>query len=95
MQTIDEEINQLISFLSNPAGFGVNMDKLNIRPIYGTIQHWQVDWEYEEDGMVCDFYKIFFTLQEAATFFVEKRRYMCLGLDFNQMAIDGIKGEEL
>jgi len=83
MMTIDEEIAHLTSFLSHPAGFGISMDTLHIRPIYGTIDHWQVDWQSQEDGMICDYYKIFPTLEEASTFFVEKRRYMCLGLDFN------------
>lgn len=94
MMSIDEEIKALVAFLSNPAGFDVAMSDLHIRPIYGTIDHWEVDWEYEEAGTVLDFHRIFPTLEEAATFFVEKRRYLCLGLDFNQMAIDGIKEEE-
>lgn len=67
--SIDEEIAQVISFLRNPAGFNVSMDTLHIRPIYQTIDHWQVDWQYEEEGMLCDYYKIFKTLEEAVTFF--------------------------
>ena len=90
MMTIEEEIQHLIQFLSHPAGFDVDMGgQLQIRPIYETIEHWEVDWEeYLEDGTAARFQKIFFTLEEAATCFVEKRRYMCLGLDFNKIAMD-------
>jgi len=89
MKTIEEEIVHVIAFLTYPAGFDVSMDTLHIRPIYSTIDHWQVDWETKEEGMVCQYHRIFPTLEEAATFFVEKRHYMCLGLDFNKMAIEG------
>lgn len=92
--TIEEEIKHLIDFLLHPAGFSVDMNgQLGILPIYGTIEHWEVYWEDVDDGMNCQFQKIFFTLEEAATAFVERRRYMCLGLDFNKMAIEGIKDE--
>jgi len=93
MMTIENEISSFTAFLSNPAGFGVSMDTLHIRPIYGTIAHWQVDWQFEEEGMICDYYKIFHTLEEATTFFVEKRRYMCLGLDFNKIYEEESKDE--
>lgn len=84
MMTIEDEIKNLIAFLSHPAGFNVDIaGQLCIRPIYETIEHWEVDWEDQAEGSALEFHKIFFTLEEAATFFVEKRHYMCLGLDFN------------
>jgi hypothetical protein len=94
MMTIEEEIIHLVNFLSHSAGFSVDMNgQLGILPIYGTIEHWEIYWEGAEEGMNCQYQKIFFTLEEAATAFVEKRRYMCLGLDFNKMAEEGIKDE--
>lgn len=94
MMTIEEEIQHLITFLNHPAGFDVDMaGMLCIRPIYETIEHWEVDWEQEEDGVVIQYHKIFFTLEEAATCFVEKRRYLCLGLDFNKMYLEPEKEE--
>lgn len=89
MMTIEEEIQHLITFLSHPAGFDVDMGgQLQIRPIYETIEHWEVDWEEDLDGLAVRNQRIFFTLEEAAIFFVEKRHYMCLGLDFNAIAAD-------
>lgn len=86
MMTIEEEIEHIISFLSNPAGYTISMNgDLTLFPIYGAIEHWEVSWNDEEDNMACDCHKIFLTLKEAAQFFVEKRRYMCLGVDFIKM----------
>lgn len=92
MQTIEQEITHFILFLSHPAGFSVDMNnQLIIRPIYQTIHHWEVDWqidELDESGQMITlrFQKIFGDLKEAVTFFVEKRHYLCLGLDFNEEA---------
>ena len=90
MMTIEEETRHLITFLSHEAGFDVDMGgQLQIRPIYETIEHWEVDWEEDlSDGTPVRTQKIFFTLEEAAIFFVEKRHYLCLGLDFNKIAAD-------
>ncbi len=93
MMTIEEEVAHVVSFLNHPAGFDVSMADLHIRPIYGTVDHWQVDWIVEEDGMVCNYHRIFPLLQEAATFFVEKRHYMCQGLDFNKIYLEGSKDD--
>ena len=95
MKTIEEEIAHVVAFLSHPAGFDVSMADLHIRPIYSTIDHWQVDWQTEEDGMICNYHKIFPTLEEAAECFVEKRRYMCIGLDFNQIYAEESKEENV
>lgn len=83
--SIEEEIEMLVTFLSHPAGFDVGMHgTLMIRPIdeYSPPVHWEVDWEEEDDNLVMEFAKEFSTLREAATFYVERRRYMCAGLDF-------------
>lgn len=94
MMTIEEEVEHLVTFLSHPGGFDVDMaGQLCIRPIYETTSHWEVDWETDEDDefgkrVVLQFHKVFDSLQDAATFFVEKRHYMCLGLDFNKIAMD-------
>ncbi len=85
MITIEEEIEHLVAFLSHPAGFDVSIYAvLEIRPIdeCSPPEHWEVDWTGTEDGMECEYHKQFTNLQEAAQFFVEKRRYMCLGADF-------------
>lgn len=86
MMTIEQEIEHLIQFLKHPARFSVDLaGMLRISPIYGTTQHWEVYWEQIDDGIVYDYSKQFFDLEEAAQFFTEKRRYMCLGPDFNQI----------
>lgn len=88
MMTIEEEIDHLVKFLQHPAGFDVDMaGQLCIRPVYETTQHWEVDWEEIEGTINLKFYKLFGDLKEAATFFVEKRHYLCLGLDFNEIAM--------
>lgn len=83
MITIDEEVKHVIAFLSTHIGYSISMGgDVNIIPVYGTIQHWEVTWKEQEDQIVYDYHKSFFTLDEAAQFFVEKRRYLCLGTDF-------------
>lgn len=84
--TIEKEIEHMIDFLSHGAGFSVSLNgDLTIAPIYGAIEHWEVAWQEQEDDMIFDYQKLFPTLEGAAQFFVEKRRYMCLGADFVQM----------
>jgi hypothetical protein len=88
MMTIEEEIARLIFFLSHPAGFNVDWGGLlTIRPIDESSppDHWEVDWTGTEDGMSCEYHKQFVSLSEAARFFVEKRRYLCYGLDFEKI----------
>ena len=93
MMTIEEEIQHVINFLSHPAGFDVDLGgMLCIRPIdeYSPPEHWEVDWIENAEVEVSpafpyEFHKEFSTLEEAATFFVEKRHYMCSGLDFEKI----------
>lgn len=92
LMSIEDEIKHLIQFLSHPAGFDVDMGGLlGIRPIYEMREFWEVSWSEPEDTISCEYHKEFVTLAEAATFFVEKRHYLCLGLDFNEMAADYYK----
>jgi len=90
MITIDEEVKRLVDFLSHPAGFDVDLGgMLCIRPIdeNSPPNCWEVDWtedHYAKVSVACpyEYHKEFPSLQEAAQFFVEKRRYLCYGLDF-------------
>lgn len=93
MMTIDEEIKHLKSFLSHPAGFIVDVaGELCIFPIYEMREYWEVSWKVTEDEISIEMNRQFVTLEEAVTFFVEKRRYMCLGSDFNALAEDDSDG---
>lgn len=92
MMTIDDEIALIIPVLNHPGGFDVDMGGvLCIRPIYeqSPPEYWEVDWEQEDDGMICKYHKTFDNVFDAATFFVEKRRYLCLGLDFDKILMTG------
>ena len=87
--TIEEEIRHLIDFLSHPGGFDVGMGGvLFIRPVDegSPPTNWAVNWEEYIEDVRFDYEKCFSSLEEAATFFVEKRHYMCNGLDFDKMA---------
>ena len=87
MMTIEEEIKHLITFLDHPAGYIVDVaGELCIFPIYEMREFWEVTWKIVEDGVSIDLNRQFVTLEEAANFFVEKRRYLCLGSDFNKLA---------
>lgn len=96
MMTIDDEVRHLVAFLSHPAGFDVDISgTLCIRPIdeNSPPEHWEVDWienPYAQvsEAFAYEFHKEFASLQDAAQFFVEKRRYMCNGLDFEAILLD-------
>lgn len=95
MMTIEEEVKHLVEFLSHPAGFNVGMGGiLQIRPVDegSPPTNWAVDWEEEDENLVYEYEKCFTSLQEAAQFFVEKRRYMCEGLDFRAIFIADMLG---
>jgi len=98
MITIEEEINNIINFLSYNVGYTISINgDLTLNPVYGTIDHWEVAWSQQEDHIVYDYQKVFASLDEAVQFFVEKRRYMCLGVDFVELynspeeKYDGVK----
>lgn len=86
MLTIEEEVKRLIFLLESDAGYTISLNgDLTLSPVYGTRDRWEVYWEEQEGDTVFDYRKLFLTLEEAANYFVEKRRYLCLGVDFNQM----------
>jgi hypothetical protein len=87
MMTIEEEIQHIITFLSHPASFNIDMGgTLSLRPIDegSPATNWEVEWEESDEGITLEFHKDFNSLEEAARFFVEKRRYMCNGMDFEK-----------
>lgn len=97
MMTIEEEVKHLVDFLSHPAGFDVDVvGMLSIRPIDESSPPdlWEVNWTenvYADvpAALPYEYAKEFSSLQEAAQFFVEKRRYLLYGLDFEQVLIGG------
>jgi hypothetical protein len=99
MMTIEEEVQHLVNFLSHPAGFDVDLGgMLCIRPIDESSppELWEVDWIENIETEVSpafpyEFAKEFSSLQEAAQFFVEKRRYMCHGLDFDAISLGAVE----
>lgn len=94
MMTIEEEVEHLFTFLSHPAGFDVDMGGiLCIRPVDegSPPTHWEVDWEDDMDGVRAECFKEFDNLRDACQFFVEKRHYMCNGLDFDAIAWEEVK----
>lgn len=89
MMTIEDEIKHMITFLSHEAGFDVDIGGiLCIRPVDEGCPptNWAVDWEEHIEGVRYDYEKCFPSLAEAVKFFVEKRHYMCNGLDFQEIA---------
>ena len=85
MQPIEDEIQHIIDFLSHPASFDIGMGgTLTLRPIDegSPATNWEVEWEEYDGDIRMDFHKDFNSLEEAVRFFVEKRRYMCNGMDF-------------
>lgn len=89
MMTIEEEIEHVFTFLQHPGGFDVDMAGcLCIRPVDECCppEHWEVDWTISENGTSLEFHKGFNNLRDAVIFFVEKRHYMCNGLDFELLA---------
>lgn len=85
MMSIEEEIDHFMAFLSHPAGFDAGFGGiLQIRPIDegSPPTNWAVDWEDREGDTVLEYEREFPSLRAAVEFFVEKRRYLCYGLDF-------------
>lgn len=92
MMTIEEEAQQLVDFLSHPAGFNVDWGGiLTIRPISedSPPTDWAVNWSETIDDVSYECEKCFGSLEEAALCFVEKRRYLLYGLDFEQILMGG------
>jgi hypothetical protein len=85
MMTIDEEIQHLIHFLSRGADYTVSIGTISIASICADDECWVVNWREEDEGIILECQKDFVSLFDASQFFVEKRRYMCIGADFDQL----------
>lgn len=88
MMTIEEETQHLEDFLSHSCGFEVSIYAiLRIRPIDEGCppRDWEVSWSERIDDIEYDSFKEFNSLHDACECFVEKRRYLCLGADFEQI----------
>jgi hypothetical protein len=93
LMSIEDEIAHLITFLSHPAGFDVGVSgTLQIRPMDegSPPTNWAVDWEEEDENILFEYERCFSSLSEAAQFFVEKRRYMCNGMDFEKIYLTDV-----
>lgn len=88
MITIDEEIQNLIHFLSHQIDFTVTIGHLSIGSVCGEEDCWIVTWKEDDGGMVLECQKDFSCLFDAAQYFVEKRRYFCLGSDFRDLELE-------
>ena len=94
LMAINDEIKHLKDFLSHPCGYIVDVaGELCIFPIYEMREYWEVSWKMTEDGITCDMNRQFVNLDDAVRFFVEKRRYLCLGSDFNAIYTEPEKEE--
>jgi hypothetical protein len=85
MMTIDNEIQVLIHFLSHQVDYRITLEHLSIESVCGEDDCWIVSWKEMDSGMELLCQKDFSCLFDAAQFFVEKRRYLCLGADFREL----------
>lgn len=85
MNTIEQEVSNLVGFLCQKIGHVITIDHLVIVSVCGGDDCWMVAWQEDCDGQSIDCQKDFSCLQEAATFFVEKRRYLCIGADYQNL----------
>ncbi len=88
MITIDEEIQRILHFLSQGIDYTIVIGSLSIGSICANDECWVVSWREEDDGVILECQKDFSCLFDAAQCFVEKRRYMCIGADFQNPEVD-------
>lgn len=87
MLTIDEEIALTYNILISPVGYVLNIleGELQIRPIYNLSDiGWEMSWHEIIDGYAVDTFKNFTDPLMAATFFVEKRHELQIGMDMHE-----------
>jgi hypothetical protein len=84
MMSVDEEIEWLTEMLSHSAEFDICIHRVIY--IYRNSDHWEVLWQDNSEGMDCECQREFASLEEAVRCFVEKRRYLCVGNDFDQQS---------
>lgn len=93
MSNKEKEIILIHQVITHPAGYILNLfgNMLNIRSYsteFGT--EWEIAWEEVLDGsVIVDSFKQFRDAMEAATFFVEKRFSMQLGIDIDASLMEG------
>lgn len=88
MISIDEEIQRVILFLSQGIDYTLVIGSLSITPICSDEACWVVNWQEKFDDTILECQRDFISLFEAAQCFVEKRRYMCIGSDFDSLEND-------
>lgn len=88
MMTIDNEIQILVHFLSHQTDYTVTIEHLSIGSVCSSEECWTVSWQETEDNIVYEATKDFRCLFDACQFFVEKRRYFCIGSDFRELLED-------
>jgi len=88
MISIDEEIQRIIHFLSQGIDYTLTIGILSITPICSDEACWVVSWQEQIDDTILECQKDFISLFDAAQYFVEKRRYMCIGSDFDTLEND-------
>jgi len=85
MITIDEEIQHLLHFLSHQIDYTVAIGTLSISSVCANDECWVVSWQEQDGDLILECQKDFVCLFDAAQYFVEKRRYMCVGADFDRL----------
>jgi hypothetical protein len=89
----EQEIELVYQVITHPAGYILDLfgNMLYIRSYFvETGTEWEVTWEdIQEGSVVVDSFKQFLDAREAATFFVEKRYEMQLGIDIESSLMKG------
>jgi hypothetical protein len=89
----EQEIELVYQVITHPAGYILDLfgNMLYIRSYFvATGMEYEVVWEEIMDGAtVVDSFKQFLDAREAATFFVEKRYDMQLGIDIEHSLMKG------
>ena len=93
MTSKEQEIELVYQVITHPAGYILDLfgNMLYIRSYFTEVgTEYEVVWEEILDGgTVVDSFKQFLDAKEAATFFVEKRCDMQLGIDIEHSLMKG------
>lgn len=93
MSKKEKEITLIYQVITHPAGYILDLfgNMLYIRSYFTEFgTEWEVVWEEViEGGTVVDSFRQFRDAMEAATFFVEKRFSMQLGIDIEASLMKG------
>jgi hypothetical protein len=88
MISIEEEVQRIVHFLSQGIDYTLTIGTLSVTPICSDEACWVVNWQEQFDNTILECQKDFISLFDAAQCFVEKRRYMCIGSDFDTLEND-------